>query len=127
MGSTGSGRLSDYSGAREQSRNGQAAGGGSSGVDKCRQAFSTILEEVAQCAYYAAAGTVPPPGTELRIVVAGRIFAVAEGGSTVGALPTSLNYLAGCIESGVQYVGVVTRAIASPVPSVEADFVAADE
>lgn len=124
MGSTGSGRLSDYSGAREQSKNGQPAGGGSSGADRCRQAFSAILEEVAQCGYYTAAKTVPPRGSELRLVLDGRIFAVAQNGSKVGALPTSYNYLAGCIESGVQYVGIVKRAIASPVPSVEADFVA---
>ena len=124
MGSTGSGHFSDYSDAKSGGDTGQGTGGGASGVDKCRQAFSCILEEVAQCDYYAKSKTVPLPNSQLSIVLNGRIFAVDSSGATVGALPTSFNYLAACLASGISYVGVVKSSTVSPIPSVEADFVA---
>lgn len=124
MGSTGSGRFSDYSGTQRKDATGPGAGGGASGVDKCQQAFSAVLEEVAQCDYYGQHTTVPPAGTELSIVLSKRVFAVDSNGTKVGALPTSLNYLAACLESGVRYVGVVKSSAATPIPTVEVDFVA---
>ncbi len=124
MGSTGSGHFSDYSGAKSGDGAGQGAGGGASGIDKCRQAFSSILEEVAQCDYYATRKTVPSPGSQLSIVLKGRLFAVDSNGTYIGALPTSFNYLAACLANGITYVGVVKSSTDSPVPSVEADFVA---
>jgi hypothetical protein len=77
---------------------------------------------VAQCDYYAQSIAVPAPGSELSIVLDGRMFAVDSNGTKVGALPTSLNYLASCLASGVRYVGVVTFSTVAPVPTVEADF-----
>lgn len=124
MGSTGSGSFSDYSGAKNTSSTGQGGGsGGASGVDRCQQAFSCVLQEVAQCDYYARAGTVPAPGTVLSISLSGRLFAVDSSGVKVGALPTSFNYLAACLAGGVSYVGVVKSSTSTPVPTVEADFV----
>lgn len=125
MGSTGSGHFSDYSGTKgtDASGKGAGSGGGTSGVDKCQQAFSCILEEVAQCDYYASSNTTPVAGSQLQVVLKGRIFAIDSNGTMVGALPTSFNYLAACLVSGVKYVGVVKSSAASPVPSVEADFV----
>jgi hypothetical protein len=123
MGSTGSGHFSDYSGAKTEDTTAQGTGGGS-GVDKCLQAFSIILEEVSQCDYYAKSKTVPLPGSQLSIVLNGRIFAVDSNGTKVGALPTSFNYLAACLASGIMYVGIVKSSTVSPMPSVEADFVA---
>lgn len=123
MGSTGSGHFSDYSGAKREDTAGQGAGGGASGVDKCQQAFSSVLEEVAQCDYYTQSKAVPALGSELSIVLDRRIFAVDSNGTKVGALPTSFNYLAACLASGVRYVGVVKSSKVAPVPTVEADFV----
>lgn len=124
MGSTGSGHFSDYSGVKRGGASGQGAGGGASGVDKCQQAFSSVLEEVAQCDYYAHSQAVPARDSVLSIVLDGRIFAVDSNGTKVGALPTSFNYLATCLASGVRYVGVVKSSGVAPVPTVEADFVA---
>lgn len=122
MGSTGSGHFSDYSGVKREGPAGSGAGG-ASGVDRCQQAFSTILEEVAQCDYYMQTKTVPPPGSELSIVLGGRIFAIDSNGTKVGALPTSLNYLASCLAVGTMYVGVVKSSMMTPLPIVEVDFV----
>jgi hypothetical protein len=124
MGSTGSGHFSDYSSAKKEEATGQGAGGGASGVDRCRLAFSSILEEVAQCDYYGKSKTVPARGSRLSIVLDGRIFAVDSNGIKVGALPTSFNYLAACLANGFKYVGIVKASTVSPMPSVEADFVA---
>lgn len=123
MGSTGSGHFSDYSGVKSGDTSGQGVGGGSSGVDKCQQAFSCVLEEVAHCDYYEQSKTVPSHGSSLSVVLESRVFAVDSNGTKIGALPTSLNYLASCLASGVKYVGVVKSSAATPVPTVEADFV----
>ncbi|TXH72897.1 MAG: hypothetical protein E6Q82_15960 [Thiobacillus sp.] len=82
-----------------------------------------MLEEVAHCDYYATSKAVPSPGTQLSIVLDGRIFAVDSNGAKVGALPTKFNYLAACLASGIRYLGVVKASTDSPMPSVEADFV----
>jgi hypothetical protein len=123
MGSTGSGRFSDYS-STPNSNSGGGASGGTSGTDRCRQAFSCALEEVAQCQFFSSSGAPPRSGTELRIVLNGRLFAVDTNGVQVGALPTRFNYLAACITSGIQYQGVVTGSTSGPLPSVNADFAA---
>lgn len=122
MGSTGSGHFSDYSGATGEENGGQGSGGGSSGVDRCQQAFSVTLEEVAQCDYYTQYNAVPGLNSELGIILDGRVFAVDSNGTKVGAFPTSFNYLAKCITGGVTYVGVVTFSAVTPVPTVYADF-----
>lgn len=124
MGSTGSGSFSDYSGLKNSTNTGQGGGsGGTSGVDKCQQAFTCVLQEVAQCDFYAHAKSVPAPGSVLSISVSGRVFAVDSTGLKVGALPTSFNYLAACLADGISYVGVVKSSAASPVPTVAVDFV----
>lgn len=125
MGSSGSGNFSDYSGATAtKDKAGQGAGGGgTSGVDRCQQAFSTLLEEVAQCDYFTQSRAVPAVGQPLNIVFDRRIFAVDARGIRVGALPTSFNYLAACLQNGVTYTGVVKSSALAPVPTVEADFV----
>lgn len=123
MGSTGSGRFTDYSGAKTTgTTSGSGGGGGSSGNDKCQQAFSCTLEEVAQCDYFVQTGSVPPVGSPLTLVLQRRVFAKAVNGHKVGALPTSFNYLVVCMESGVNYAGVVRASSNVPVPSVTVDF-----
>jgi hypothetical protein len=120
MGSTGSGSFTDYSGSQNPKENGGS--GGSSGTDRCSQAFSCTLQEVAQCDYLKKHGAPPPVQSQLSLIVKGRIFAVDASGTTVGALPTSHNYLAACLKSGFEYVGLVTASKSSPLPSVTADF-----
>ena len=119
MGSSGSGRLSDYSGSNKADGT-----GGTSGSDRCRLAFSCNLEEVAQCEFYVANSAVPNPNDVLSLVHDGRIFAVTSDGTKIGALPTAFNYLAGCLKDGNTYVGVVTTSGLHPVPVVSADFTA---
>jgi hypothetical protein len=126
MGSSGSGSFSDYPGtkAKEVGGDGTGMAGGSSGVDKCKQAFSCVLDDVGQCDFYSIFKTVPAPSTQLGIFFdKKRVFAIDVNGVKVGALPTSFNYLATCLAGGVTYVGVVKSSAEKPVPTVEADFV----
>lgn len=122
MGSTGSGSFTDYSGS--QNPKGSGGSGGSSGVDQCSKAFSCTLQEVAQCDYLKKHGAPPAVQAQLSLILKGRIFAVDASGTTVGALPTSYNYLAACLNAGFGYVGVITASAAGPLPSVSADFIA---
>lgn len=121
MGSTGSGRFTDYSGSQNSGKQGNGSGG-TSGTDRCQQAFTCVLEEVAQCDFFTANGTLPSAQTKLGIILNGRLFAVDTNGVVIGALPTTFNYLAACIADGIDYVGVITKSATSPIPSVSADF-----
>ncbi len=123
MGSTGSGSFTDYSGSQPKNSGGGGSGG-SSGTDRCTQAFSCVLEEVAQCDFFIQNRIVPAARTELTIVHDGRLFAEDANGLRIGALPTRFNYLAACIVNGFQYRGVVTNSATSPMPTVSGDFVA---
>jgi hypothetical protein len=122
MGSTGSGSFSDYPGSRPKVGGEGAGGGGASGEDRCARAFSCSLEEVEQCDYFSASGAVPPANTALTVEQRGRLFAVNSSGQTVGALPTSLNYLADCMAAGFTYEGRVNSSVSAPVASVSVDF-----
>ncbi|WP_417788701.1 hypothetical protein [Terasakiella pusilla] len=123
MGSTGAGRFSDYSITNTtNSKKGQNTGG-DSGTDRCLKAFSCTLEDVAQSTYFTKNGSVPTSTSQLTVILKGRLMAVDNvTGETVGALPTSYNYLAGCMDEGHSYVGVVISSTNTPVPSVVADF-----
>jgi len=126
MGSSGSGRFSDYPGTKAKEVVGEGTGveGGTSGIDKCTQAFHVLLEDVGNSQLYSRSGSVPSPKTQLGILFDGqRVFAVDLNGVKVGALPTAYNYLVACMDSGVNYLGIVSFSAALPVPTVEADFV----
>lgn len=126
MGSSGSGRFSDYPGskAKEVLGDGSGMAGGTSGIDKCKQAFSAALDDVGNSEFYSQFKNVPTSGAQLSIIFdKKRVFAIDTKGLKVGALPTSFNYLVACLQSGVAYVGVVTFSAASPFPTVSADFV----
>lgn len=122
MGSTGSSHFSDYSNTKSSPTGSGSGGGGSSGTDRCRQALTTVLEEVAQCPFFAQSGTVPGPGSVLNIELRGRVFAIDANGVSVGALPTAFNYLVNCLNDGILYIGVVRRSTVAPVPTIEVDF-----
>lgn len=121
MGSSGSGNFSDYSG-KPKTGSGSGSSGGSSGSDKCGEAFTASLEDVASHDYYANHGSAPAVGTRLTIEVRGRVVAVV-GMQSVGSLPTRLNYLARCLRDGFTYTGVVTASSNGSNPQVQADFV----
>jgi hypothetical protein len=123
MGSTGSGRFSDYSGKPNQPEKNGGSSGGSSGQDRCSQAFSVGLEDVAQYTFFSTQNNVPRKGTTLTLVLNNRLIAATEDGISVGAIPTKLNYLAGCLRNGFKYVGIVTNSSIKPDPRVEVDFV----
>ena len=125
MGSSGSGRFSDYPGTKAKETPGDGTGltGGTSGQDKCLQAFQVLLEDVGNSDFYAHHRTVPTPGTQLTIVFdQRRIFAINANGDKIGALPTAFNYLVACLHSNVGYIGVVRSSAALPVPTVDVDF-----
>ncbi|SIT59048.1 conserved hypothetical protein [Mesorhizobium prunaredense] len=119
MGSTRSSNFTDYSGTRSND-----GAGGTSGIDRCRQAFSCSLEEIELCDYFITHSTVPPVGTELVILHQKRLFAATPQGVKVGALPTSFNYLAACMKDGIAYIGVMTASGMLPVARISADFTA---
>jgi len=129
MGSTGSGNFSDYTGSRGSGTGSNVSdgSGGSSGVDPCEQAFSSQLEEVALCQYYDKYKSVPPSETNLMVTVVKRVMAIDINGLTVGALPTSHNYLAACLNSGYKFYGRVKSSSDLPVPSVIVDFISVKE
>jgi hypothetical protein len=127
MGSSGSGRISDYPGSssRSGSRSGesQGGGGGAGGPDRCAQAIGVVLEDIEHCDFYKNVGGVPALGQQLRIVHKKRIVAETDAGVTVGNLPTTYNYLAACLKDGWTYAGTVTASRASGgIASVSADF-----
>lgn len=122
MGSSGSGNFSDYSG-KPKTTAGGGSSGGASGSDKCGEAFTTILEDVASHGFYMSHGSVPAVGTQLTVEVRGRVVAVA-GTESVGSIPTRLNYLARCLQDGFTYTGIVTASSNGSNPQVQADFVA---
>lgn len=122
MGSGGSGSFSDYSG-NKKTGSGSGSSGGSSGSDKCKEAFSASLEDVASHDYYKNHKSTPAVGAKLSVQVKGRVVAVI-GSESVGSLPTRLNYLAGCLEDGFTYTGIVTASSNGSNPQVQADFAA---
>jgi hypothetical protein len=120
MGSSGSGRLSDYPGS---SGTGSGTSTGAGGSDRCAQAIAVTLEDIEHCDFYKAGGTVPARGQQLRIALKKRIVAETDAGITVGNLPTACNYLAGCLKDGWRYTGTVTASNGSgAVATVSADF-----
>lgn len=114
MGSSGTGRLTDYSG----SKNDQGGGGGTNGQDKCKEPITVQLEEVARSSYYVAHNDVPPKGTPVHLEYKTRLAVQTSSGELLGYLPTAYNYLAGCLKEGNQYRGSVQASGNSAVPAI---------
>jgi hypothetical protein len=120
MGSSGSGRISDYPGTSSSSGESQGSG---SGLDRCAQAIGVVLEDIEHCDFYKNVGGVPAPGQQLRIALKKRVVAETDAGVTVGNLPTMYNYLAACLKDGWTYAGTVTASSSSgTIALVSADF-----
>jgi hypothetical protein len=127
MGSSGSGRISDYPGTSQASGDAsQGDGGGQQPPeDRCARAFSVRLEDIEHSDYYQVNGAPPLAGEALEIRQAKRLVAVAANGLSVGNLPTGLNYLAACMKDGWRYAGRVTDSgNGPPTATVSADFAA---
>lgn len=123
MGSSGTGRFSDYSGSKREYLPGEGEPtGGSSGEDPCDQALSTTLEEIERCDYFRRTNSVPGEGEEVRIDIDGRVCATTVEGELIGYLPTRFNYLASCIYAGRKYGGVVVSVSIVPVVSIDVDI-----
>lgn len=120
MGSTGSGRFSDYPGS-----GGNGSEGGPADDDRCNREFRATLEDVEHSDYFTRTSTVPPQDTKLTLEHHKRIVAVDESGVTVGSLPTSHNYLAECLVSGFTYTGIVSASSNGPVVRVDVYFIPA--
>jgi hypothetical protein len=129
MGSTGSGRFTDYPGSSGETsakarstREGSGAGHGEN-QDRCLASIEeTALEEIERCSYFTSNEAVPPPGTDVEVLdkpVGGRLaVAIAGTPEVVGYLPTRLNYLVSCLATGYNYPGEVTSSAESPVAVV---------
>ncbi len=115
MGSTGSGRLSDYSRFRGAVK---GVTGGEDLINKCDRAVATVLEDVETCDYYKKNGKVPAKGTYVKIALKTRLVAIDEKGDVIGYLPTEYNYLLECLNDGYQYEGEVSGSFETPVVSV---------
>lgn len=90
MGSTGSGRLSDYSNQppkKEQATGGGSGGsGGSPGGDPCALAFTTTLADVERCDYVKTQGNPPGKGDPVRVIFDTRLCVVTDDGVLIGYL-----------------------------------------
>jgi hypothetical protein len=127
MGTSGSGRLTDYPGSSKPKTNGGdgEGGGGIPSADRCARAISANLEDVEHCTYFKTHKISPPLGTQLHIAHQKRLVAQTDAGEVVGNLPTRFNYLAACMEDGYTYVGKVRDSSnGPPIAIVAADFAA---
>lgn len=126
MGSSGSGRISDYPGSSSGGKPVKTRrGNGDSPIDRCARAFSASLEDVEQSEYYQAHKATPPIGTQVEVVQRKRLVAQTSSSESIGNLPTSLNYLASCLKDGWRYSGTVQSITnGPPVATISADFAA---
>ena len=115
MGSTGSGRLSDYSRFRGAVK---GVTGGEDLINKCDRAVATVLEDVETCDYFKKNGKIPEKGTYVKIALKTRLVALDENGDVIGYLPTEFNYLLECLNDSYQYEGEVSGSFNNPVHSV---------
>lgn len=118
MGSTGTGRFSDYSGTpdgRRSGGNGQGGSGGSGGSD-CDRAIGDIqLEEVGRCQFFITKNDLPQKHSDVSLdseLVSGRLaIKDQKSGLIIGYLPTRYNYLLSCMNEGFSYVGIVNSIV----------------
>jgi hypothetical protein len=118
MGSTGTGRFTDYTGTKANKPGGS---GGSSGEDQCDESIEAVLEDVERCAYYEKNKKLPAVGTDISVSIVKRLN-ITIGGETLGYLPTKYNYLAGCVKGGAKYSGKVTSISSKPIIKVSIEL-----
>lgn len=116
MGSTGTGKFTDYPGNPESVK---GVVGPDSKEDKCELAISTELEDVETSEYYKKYGKVPEQGSFVSIGFRKRIVALSKEKLTIGNLSTEYNYLLGCMENGFNYTGEVEDSDDGCVPFIK--------
>ena len=121
MGTTGTGRFTDYSGSGGGAPKSSGGGGGEE-RQPCDKPFSARLEEVDRCDYVNQQGSPPPPGTEVILSLDTRLTVSTTEGEVIGYLPTKFNYLASCIAEGREYGGHVKSSMVTPITRVEVDI-----
>jgi hypothetical protein len=122
MGSSGTGRLTDYSSKeKKEPKTPGSETGGSSGRDPCSESFTAKLEDVARSHFYATKGALPANGSQVDVKLLGRLVVYAAG-ADLGFLPTKYNYLAGCINRGFKYSGTVISTATAPVPMISVEI-----
>lgn len=126
MGSTNTGRFTDYPTSKQRAAagggSGQTPSGGGEG-DPCGNVVAELLlDEVERCQYYAAHQDVPSVGSDVVLLeqLEGGRLAVALGGTgeVLGYLPTRFNYLRACIENDWSYGGEVVAALRELTPLI---------
>lgn len=139
MGSSGTGRFSDYPGTsggsskigRGNGSGGSGNGGSGSGnarkTDQClRMIESVALEEVARSEYFISHKILTSAGTAVTVrssLVGGRIgIETVPALELVGLLPTEYNYLLQCMKQGYMYTGKVISTTAKPIPVVRVNL-----
>jgi hypothetical protein len=113
VGSKGTGNFGDFSPAIPS-------------ADRCAEPIEDGLEEVARSEELLGGGTVPAPGTALRLrseLVDGRLAIEVTGGRVVGLLPTKYSYLALCMARGIRYDGGVVSSSSGPIPRIRVSLV----
>lgn len=116
MGSSGTGKFSDYSNSTRPNPSG--GNGGASGEDPCAAEVTAFLEEVERSQYYMLHNSLPAVGTQIVLMLKGRL-AIEVNGELIGYLPTEYHYLASCIKSGSNYSGVITSVASHPVIRIQ--------
>lgn len=126
MGSSGSGRISDYPGSSSSGKSGgEGVGSHAAPEDRCSKAFSARLEDVEQSEYYRKHGRIPAVGIQVEVAMRKRPVAQTTAGESIGNLPTSFNFLASCMKEGWVYIGVVQNVSGGPpVAVIQVDFAA---
>ncbi|WP_220473649.1 hypothetical protein [Flagellimonas taeanensis] len=119
MGSTGTGRFTDYSGEKPESGDGKT--GGSSEENRCEKAFSAMLEEIERCTYFTENEDVPKVGEIVTISFDNRPVAISERGLVIGYLPTKFNYIKMCMDDRYSYSGRVVSSSNELVAAVTVD------
>lgn len=123
MGSTGTGKFSDYSSSGSGTgASGASGGSGADPNDRCLKAFSDQLQDVEHSPYFLKHGAPPPTGIVLSLRHAKRIEAVDPDGLAIGNLPTGLNYLADCLAAGFEYTGEVSSSVSGSIAKVMVSF-----
>lgn len=129
MESTSSGRFDHYATPPppKQPQSSPKGGGKSEEMDACDIPLPNVrLEEVVLSEFFLNKRTVPAVGTPVRVrpkLVGGRIAVeTTRGNQSIGFLPTTNNYLLGCLKDGHNYKGKVTASFDSPVPRIVVDL-----
>ena len=122
MGSTNTGRFTDYSQNSKGSPKTGGIGGGASGDDLCDKAFTTELEEVERCEYFKKYSKLPNKGSQIYVNFNNRLEIISNSSEVIGYLPTKYNYLVACTTDGFSYAGVIVSTTITPLVKIRVDI-----